>query len=355
MARRRRARPPAASTHRHQPPRQPTARLRVRRLQLGRGLCPAEPHLPTDADTRLPHPRHAAAAAPRLCCSSDRPNRCGESRRRRRRHRRRRRRRHRRHRRHCRHCSPRAHRPRRSASASGLRPTADCARTPRLRLTTTPRERSLPPLHRYAHGGRARPGTSAASPPSTRPAACAVSAASTFAATATASPAPSPHSYSAAAAAAAAYRWLRLPRSHRPQLEWRAACGGCRACLGQHALAADALLEGGRRGRARSDHEPAQRRGAPTPPLVAPLPLTPHSHKPQTHSACIFHTQSAPFAPTTPVLRPFVLSRDSTCLPPSHRRRQHRSDSPRVSRHTRPRRATQPCRRAPHARARAAE
>ena len=348
MARRRCARPPAASTHRHQPPRQPTARVRVRRLQLGRGLCPAEPHLPTDADTRLPHPRHAAAAAPRLCCSSDRPNRCGESCRRRRRHRRRRRRR-RRHRRHCRHCSPRAHRPRRSASAPGLRPTSDCAHTPRLRLTTTPRERSLPPLHRYAHGGRARPGTSAASPPSTRPAACAVSAASTFAATATASPAPSPHSYSAAAAAAAASRWLRLPRSLRPQLEWRA------ARLGQHALAADALLEGGRRGRARSDHEPAQRRGAPTPPLVAPLPLTPHSHKPQTHSACIFHTQSAPFAPTTSVLRPFVLSRDSTCLPPSHRRRQHRSDSPRVSRHTRPRRATQPCRRAPHARARAAE
>ena len=277
MARRRRARPPAASTHRHQPPRQPTARVRVRRLQLGRGLCPAEPHLPTDADTRLPHPRHAAAAAPRLCCSSDRPNRCGESRRRRRR----------RHRRHCRHCSPRAHRPRRSASAPGLRPTSDCAHTPRLRLTTTPRERSLPPLHRYAHGGRARPGTSAASPPSTRPAACAVSAASTFAATATASPAPSPHSYSAAAAAAAASRWLRLPRSLRPQLEWRA------ARLGQHALAADALLEGGRRGRARSDHEPAQRRGAPTPPLVAPLPLTPHSHKPQTHSACIFHTHRA--------------------------------------------------------------
>ena len=86
-------------------------------------------------------------------------------------------------------------------------------------------------------------------------------------------------------------RWLRLPRSLRPQLEWRA------ARLGQHALAADALLEGGRRGRARSDHEPAQRRGAPTPPLVAPLPLTPHSHKPQTHiahaSCCIFHTHTA--------------------------------------------------------------
>ena len=73
---------------------------------------------------------------------------------------------------------------------------------------------------------------------------------------------------------------MRVSRSLRPQLEWRAA-----ARLGQHALPADALLEGGRRGRARGDYEQAQRRGAPKPPLVAPLPLTPHSHKPQTHTA----------------------------------------------------------------------